>query len=587
MKWKTNFYILLLIGSLHACQQPDTRPDGPPNVVLIMTDDQGWGDLQMHQNDSLETPVLDKFAAESTTFDRFYVSPVCAPTRASLLTGRYHLRTGCTWVTHRKEAMRPEEFTMAEFFKNAGYATGIFGKWHNGEQYPSDPIGQGFQEFFGFSAGHWNNYFDTKLQHNQEEVETSGYITDVLTNKAIDFIDRHQEQPFFCYIPYNAPHSPMQVPDRYFIKYKGKGLTDFNSAAYGMVDNLDENIGRLLKTLESKGLKQNTIVLFTTDNGPNGNRYNGGMKGHKGSFDEGGVRVPLFIRFPAGDLEAGYQVKELAAHIDLLPTLAGLCGLALPEGLPLDGQDLTPLLKKEVDNWPERTLFTFPVGNQLQPYPGAVRNNTYRLVLGRDSSVSLYNMLEDPGQKQNIAEQQEDMASELKELYLDQFKEVTQLGTKPLAIPIGYAESPRVRLPAPAAKLKGNLNFLFPPGWANDWAYGWQSVRDQMAWDIEVVSAGQYEISVQYACPPESVGSLLSLNGKEEELEWKIETAHQAEYLPSPDWVERWEVYEKEWKLDTIGRMDLAKGQQRLTLKAQRLTSAKKLEVKALWVKKL
>ena len=208
---------LILINCSSQNRDTAKKIESPlPNVLLILTDDQGWGDLSYHNNDSIDTPNLDALAQKSNRFRRFYVSPVCAPTRASLLTGRYHLRTGTSWVTHRKEVMRTEEVTLAEVFKQVGYNTGCFGKWHNGEQYPNDPNGQGFDEFLGFTAGHWNNYFDTSLSHNGKKVKSKGYITDVFTKAAIDFIKNNRKTPFFCYVPYNAPHSPFQLPQSIF-----------------------------------------------------------------------------------------------------------------------------------------------------------------------------------------------------------------------------------------------------------------------------------------------------------------------------------------------------------------------------------
>jgi len=192
-----------------------------PNILLIMTDDQGWGDIRSHGNDVIETPVLDRLAASGARFERFFVSPVCAPTRASLLTGRYYLRTGVNGVTRGRETMRSEEVTLAEILQQAGYATGCFGKWHNGAHYPYHPNGQEFDEFLGFCAGHWNNYFDTTLDHNGKMGKVKGYISDVLSDAAMAFIERNRERPFFCYLPYNAPHSPWQLPDRYFDRAQG------------------------------------------------------------------------------------------------------------------------------------------------------------------------------------------------------------------------------------------------------------------------------------------------------------------------------------------------------------------------------
>ncbi len=314
------------LGTAALCGAPFARAAESmrrPNILVILTDDQGWGDIHSHGNDTIVTPVLDRLASEGARFDRFYVSPVCAPTRAAFLTGRYYLRTGVDGVTHREEVMRSEERTLAEILKDAGYATGCFGKWHNGAQYPHHPNGQGFDEFFGFCAGHWNNYFDTTLERNGRPVETEGYINDVVTDAALDFIDAHADAPFFCYVPYNTPHSPFQVPDRYFDPFKEQGLDDTLACVYGMIKSIDDNVGRLLDRLESHGLADDTIVVFFGDNGPNTERYNGGMLGRKGSVHEGGVRNALFMRWP-GHIPAGTEVKPIAAAIDLLPTLAEL-----------------------------------------------------------------------------------------------------------------------------------------------------------------------------------------------------------------------------------------------------------------------
>lgn len=581
-EWSLLVYLVLVNIS---CQNTtETKALAAPNIVLVLTDDQGWGDLSVHGNDSIQTPVLDQLAQTGLQFDRFYVSPVCAPTRASLLTGRYHLRTGCTWVTHRKEVMRSEELTLAEILKTAGYQTGLFGKWHNGEQYPNDPNGQGFDEFYGFSSGHWNNYFNSKLMHNQEEVPFSGFIVDDLTNKAIDFIKTNQSQPFFCYVPYNTPHSPMQVPDHYFTKYKAKGLTDFNACAYGMVENIDDNVGRLQQTLDSLGLIDNTIFIFTTDNGPNGWRFNGGMKGRKGWVDEGGIRVPFFIKYPNENLTGGRSVKALASHIDILPTLLELCDLEVPETVSLDGKSLVPVLKNENSDWPERNIYTFPIANQLRPYPGSVRNNQYRLVFERDSSITLYDMLKDPGQKTDIAAEHSQIVKSLSQSYLDLFDEVTVKGTDPPPIPVGHPESSAVRLPAPEATFTGDLHFVIDPGWANDWATNWTIPDDQITWSLQNERAGTYAVNLLYACPEATVGSTFNLITGTQSIPFTIEEAHDPEFIPSPDRVERKEVYEKEWKQLFIGEIDLAKGIQALSIKVETLTNAQNFELKEVWV---
>ncbi|MBZ0173165.1 MAG: arylsulfatase, partial [Phycisphaerales bacterium] len=357
-----------------------------------LTDDQGWGDIHSHGNEVIVTPVLDRLASEGARFERFYVSPVCAPTRAAFLTGRYYLRTGVNGVTHREEVMRSEERTLAEVLKDAGYATGCFGKWHNGAQYPNHPNGQGFDEFFGFCAGHWNNYFDTTLERNGNPVESKGYINDVVTDAALDFIDAHADAPFFCYVPYNTPHSPFQVPDRYFDPFKEQGLDDTLACVYGMVKSIDDNVGRLLDRLESHGLAGDTIVVFFGDNGPNTERYNGGMLGRKGSVHEGGVRNALFIRWP-GHIPAGTEVKPIAAAIDLLPTLAELANVPVNPARQLDGLSLAPLLTGQRVDWPDRMLFSHWKGR------GAVRTQGERRVLPRGRPARFVGEEEDDGRR--------------------------------------------------------------------------------------------------------------------------------------------------------------------------------------------
>jgi arylsulfatase A-like enzyme len=238
-----------------------------PNVLLIITDDQGYGDFSIHGNPHLKTPNIDKLGNASVRFDRYFVNSFCAPTRAALLTGRWPLRTGTHGVTHNKEAMRPSEITIAEALKPAGYRTGLFGKWHNGEQFPYTPPGQGFDEFFGFHNGHWNNYFDAELLRGAKFEKTKGYISDVLTDEAMRFIEKNKSAPFFCYLSYNAPHSPFQVPDKYYDKFRAKGFDETVSSFYGMCENIDDNLGRLFAHLDKLKLTDNTIVVFMTDNG--------------------------------------------------------------------------------------------------------------------------------------------------------------------------------------------------------------------------------------------------------------------------------------------------------------------------------
>ena len=328
-----------------------------PNVVVILTDDQGWGDLSLHGNTNLSTPNLDALAKAGAQFDRFYVCAVCSPTRAEFLTGRYHTRGGVFSTSAGGERLDLDEVTIADTFKAAGYQTGAFGKWHNGMQYPYHPNGRGFDEYYGFTSGHWGHYFDPLLEHNGALVRGNGFCVDDFTNKAMDFIESSvkQDKPFFAYLPYNTPHSPMQVPDKFLKKFDGLELglrnrdpkkenVQHTRAALAMCENVDWNVGRLMKKLKQLGVDDNTIVVFFHDNGPNGSRWNQEMRGRKGSTDEGGCRSPLFVRWPA-QIKPGTFVTQITSVTDLLPTLTSLAGIDIIGDKRLDGMDVTPWLQ--------------------------------------------------------------------------------------------------------------------------------------------------------------------------------------------------------------------------------------------------
>lgn len=556
------FVFCLLFCLLTACRPPAAVVDNTsiatrPNVIFILTDDQGWGDLGLHGNDSISTPHLDALGRSSVRFDRFYVSPVCAPTRASFLTGRYHPRTGTQGVTRGLETMATEEVTLGEVFQRVGYRTGYFGKWHNGEHYPHDPLGQGFERFFGFSAGHWNNYFDTDLIDQRALVPTRGFITDVLTEQAMKYIEQHRNEPFLCYLAYNAPHTPNQVPDRYFDKYKARGLSDYNAGIYGMVENIDDNVGRLLHSLDSLGLADNTIVIFSTDNGPNGSRYTGGMKGQKGQVDEGGVRVPFFLRWPAGQLAHGRTVAPIAAHIDLLPTLADLCRIPLPTGRQIDGRSLAPLLRQPTLAWPERTLYTFSHQTAPATTPAAVRRWPYLWVLAHDSTAALYNLEQDPGQNLNIIAHTPVMARQLANSYARILAEVSRSRVLPFAIPLGYADAPKVRLPGPEARVKGRTAYSQGSGWANDWLVGWEGAGDTATWPIRVQQPATYLVSVGYTFSAGYEGSALAVGNGQETLLLLPPEPYDPPHRPSPDRTPRKEVYEKAWRYAELGPIRL------------------------------
>ena len=561
-----------------------------PNVILIITDDQGWGDIHSHGNDLIDTPVLDRLAADGVRFERFFVSPLCAPTRASLLTGRYYLRTGTHGVTRGYENMRSEEVTIAEALKQAGYVTGCFGKWHNGAHYPYHPNGQGFDEFFGFCGGHWNNYFDTTLEHNGQPVKTEGYISDVLTDAALEFIGKHRRQPFFCYVPYNAPHGPFQVPDKYFDKYKARGLDDQLACIYAMCENLDDNIGRILKRLDELGTSRNTIVLFLTDNGPNSDRYNGGMKGRKGSVHEGGVRVPLFIRWP-GHIKPGTNVAQIADHIDLFPTLLELCGVPMPKTLPQDGVSLVPLLKGETVSWPDRMIFSFraPQG-QTRNITGSVRTQRWRAVKAGEK-WELYDMQADPGQKNDVSKKYPEVVKKFSAAYEASVKDVTKAGFDPLAIHIGYPQRPIVTLPGHEAFLEPpsqkGISYNGPSGWANDWITNWTSTEAYPWWPVEVVRPGRFEVILMYTCSEKNLGAKVRVEIGGASLEGIVSKAHDPDPIPSPDRVPRGEVYEKVWAPLTLGHIELTRGPTRLVVKAIQIPGSRAFDLKAVQLRRI
>ena len=535
-------------------------PDRRPNVLIVLTDDQGFGDVRSHGNDLIDTPVMDRLAASGARFDRFYVSPVCAPTRAALLTGRYPHRSGVYGVTRREEVMRSEEVTIAEILKRAGYATGCFGKWHNGAQYPFHPNGQGFDEFLGFCAGHWNNYFDTTLERNGRPVKTKGYITDVLTDAALAFIEQNKSRPFLCYVPYNAPHAPFQVPDNYFDKYKARGLDDPVAAAYGMIENVDDNLGRLLAKLDALDLAGDTIVMLLGDNGANWDRFNAGMRARKGSTHEGGVRSPLFVRWP-GRITPGTTVKQIAAHIDLLPTLVDLTGVAMPKTLPLDGRSLAPLLDGDTVAWPDRMLF-WHWRNR-----GAVRTQRHRLVIEK-SRAQLYDIVADPGEARDMAQAEPDLTRKLKTAYDAWLEDVTRTGSVPPPIPIGYGQMPCVELSAHEGHLEGGLQYHGEKGWANDWVTHWTSTDGQVSWDVDVIRAGTYAVSLMYTCPAQDVGAKVCVEIGGRRVAGVLDKAHDPEPVNGPDRYPRWEVYEKVWAPLELGAVALPKGPSRLVVRA-------------------
>ena len=492
----------------------------PPNVIVIVTDDQGHGDLGFHDNPVIRTPRLDRMARASTRFTRFYVSPVCSPTRASLLTGRYNYRTGVVDTYIGRSLMHPDETTLAELLGQAGYRTGIFGKWHLGDNHPMRPIDQGFQEALVHKGGGigqpsdppgGESYFDAVLQHNGKAVKTQGYCSDVYTDAALRFIEAQSNAQFFVWLAFNAPHTPLEVPEPYERRYRELNLapdvfpkvgrpippaysTETTAKIYGMIENIDDNVGRLLDHLDRLDLASRTIVVFLTDNGPQQPRYNSGFRGLKGTVYEGGIRAPFFVRWP-GRLAADRMIDRVAAHIDLAPTILEACHVSVPPDLRLDGLSLWPLLEGRNPDWPDRTLFLQWHRGDV-PQAGrafAAVSQDYKLVQPdgtREGTWTparppeLYNLIEDPFEERDSAARHPDIAGRLALEYDRWFADVTALRDHrlPSRIHLGTKHE--------------NPSILTRQDWRGSDA-GW-TPKSLGHWEVLIAGAGSYAVAVHF-----------------------------------------------------------------------------------------
>ena len=548
------------------------RKESAPNIIVIIADDQGWGDLSFHGNANLKTPNIDALANDGASFDRFFVCPVSAPTRAELFTGRYHIHSNVTGVTNGKERMSLEEKTVADMFRAAGYATALFGKWHNGSQYPYHPTGRGFQEFFGFTSGHWGNYINPILEDNGKMVREKGYITDILTDRTISYIEKNRDKPFFCCLALNTPHSPFQVPDEYWDRFSDAPITmrgrqgdkedlPTTRCALAMCENIDRNVGRLLKKINELNISQNTIVIYMSDNGPNGIRWNGDMKGIKGSVDEGGVRVPFFIRW-TGKIPSGTRVSAISGAIDLLPTLAALANVEPTGILPLDGIDVSPWLFGKGKDRTDRTIVSQK--DRLL----SVRSQQYRYV---EEDNQLFDMIADPGQYENIADKKPEVRNQLVKA-LEDWKKSTNFDIEREIppIPVGYSGFPWTPLPARDAVLNGTVRRSSIH--ANcSYITNWTSSEDKISWDIDVHTDGEYIVAIHYTCPESDSGSEIELRCGDRTLLAKIVEPFDAPLFDQTDRVLRKESYVKDFKEMSLGKIYLKKGLATLELRASKI----------------
>jgi len=495
----------------------EAAEEGPrkPNVVLIMTDDQGYGDIHSHGNETIRTPALDRFREQCVRLTNFHVDPTCSPTRSALLTGRYSARVGVWHTIMGRSILRGDEIVLAQPLAAAGYRTMMIGKWHLGDQFPYRPQDRGFHEAFYHGGGgvgqtpdYWgNDYFDDTYFRNGRPEPQQGYCTDVFFAEAAKFATANEDRPFFLYLATNAPHGPYRVDPKYSEPYLAQGMPKARAQFWGMITNIDENVGRLLKTLEDLGIADDTIIIFMTDNGTaagidQAGGFNAGMRGSKGSAYEGGHRVPCFLRWP-GHFPPR-EVATLTAHFDLFPTLIELCRAELPRNVALDGRSLAPWLRGETPNWPERTLVV--QSHRIEhPEPwrqSAVLTDRWRLIDGRE----LFDIQADPGQKKNLAQDQPKVVSELRAAYEKIYASQAKRFDEYVPLVLGAAEENPVR-----------LNCM-----------DWHAKQEQIPWDqsqvakaplangfwaVDVRRPGRYAFTL-YRQPPPGEVPLLATTAK-------------------------------------------------------------------------
>ena len=499
---------------------------------MLLSDDQGWGDFGFQGNTNFQTPNLDRLANGGTVCQRFYVCPVCAPTRAEFLTGRYHPRSSAMGVTQGDERLDLDEITLADRLKRHGYSTGAFGKWHNGSQYPYHPNARGFDEFYGFCSGHWGDYFSPPLEQNGKPVRGNGFVADDFTDHAIEFIRNHSTDPFFCYVAFNTPHSPMQVPDAYMQRVQDRRLTMRHEgrpaekeddattrAAIAMIENLDQNVGRLLETLDQLNIRNDTIVVYFNDNGPNSFRWNAGFKGRKGSVDEGGVRSPLIVNWP-GHVPSQRQVDPLCGAIDLTPTLCELAGIPIEPNtnFPLDGLSLATTLRDPDLPSISRSLFS-QWGGRI-----AMRQDRYLL----DPDGALFDLIADPTQQSDLSVSDPNRTRTMT-LEVQRWRnEVFRSAQIQRPFPIGHPDRTTALLPAQDGKCQGPSVRRSDTAPNCSYFKNIRSKQDRLTWDIEPLQTGLYSVWIHYAAPESAIGKEIRVKFQDRQVVGKLLEAFES-----------------------------------------------------------
>ena len=576
---KKIFFLIILVH-VFGCE---SFVDQKPNILIFLSDDQGWGDLSFNGNSNLSTPNIDGIANNGAAFDRFYVSPVCSPTRAELLTGKFFIRSGVNGVTRGYERMNLDHSLISDYFKEKDYRTGVFGKWHNGSQPPYHPNSRGFDEFYGFTSGHWGNYYDPVLENNGEITRGKGYISDDITDKAISFI-KNSKKPFFTYVSYNTPHSPMQVPDSYLKdknivlrgRYSDKENVKKTEAALAMVENLDYNVGKVIDSLKKYKLYDNTIIIYFSDNGPNGNRWNNDLKERKGSTNEGGVRVPFFIQWPK-NIPSGIRVNQISSVLDIFPTLIELTNNS--SEIDFDGLSFKKFLEDQKLKDDQRKIFSY-WNNKI-----SVRNNRFIL----DNQNNLFDLKVDHQQEIVVNNKFTKEYNELKKAknvwkntVVDKYKK----SIKRRRFTVNDLESVYTHLPARDAEITGDLkrssihaNCSFIENWENK--------EDYIYWDVEVLSSGKSNVELYYTLPENSVGTEIAIEYEDQIIYKELKTFHDPKLQGyEKDIVKRIESYTKEFNKVTIGDIDFKKGSSVLKLKTSKKTGKNSIDFRLLVLKK-
>ena len=572
--------LLIFLINVFGCE---SFVDQKPNILIFLTDDQGWGDLSFNGNSNLSTPNIDGIANNGAAFDRFYVSPVCSPTRAELLTGKFFIRSGVNGVTRGYERMNLDHSLISDYFKEKDYRTGVFGKWHNGSQPPYHPNSRGFDEFYGFTSGHWGNYYDPVLENNGEITRGKGYISDDITDKAISFI-KNSKKPFFTYVSYNTPHSPMQVPDSYLKdkniglkgRYSDKENVKKTEAALAMVENLDYNVGKVIDSLKKYKLYDNTIIIYLSDNGPNGNRWNNDLKERKGSTNEGGVRVPFFIQWPK-KIPSGIRVSQISSVLDIFPTLIELTNNS--SEIDFDGLSFKKYLEDQKFKDDQRKIFSY-WNNKI-----SVRNNRFIL----DNQNNLFDLKVDHQQEIVVNNKFTKEYNELKKAknvwkntVVDKYKK----SIKRRRFTVNDLESVYTHLPARDAEITGDLkrssihaNCSFIENWENK--------EDYIYWDVEVLSSGKSNVELYYTLPENSVGTEIAIEYEDQIIYKELKTFHDPKLQGyEKDIVKRIESYTKEFNKVAIGDIDFKKGSSVLKLKTSKKTGKNSIDFRLLVLKK-